>query len=225
MAAVTVAASVALGLPKLPSLLSSPPVATKSAPALSPSMPSQLESMKPRSGLSPAPGAHAASAGLFPAQARRPVTAMASSVGVRCEIRLSMRRASRRRATRPMGARRHVLAENRQRSADGRAGCAELVERALRVAGLDVDAADRLLVDLNAQAFAQRVEGRVLHAVVRRQADHDDLVDAALAQQVGEVRAVEARVALGGGVLTLVDDDVDRVGSELGMELRPGRSG
>ena len=50
------------------------------------------------------------------------------------------------------------------------------------------------------------------------------MVDAALAQQLGEVRRLEARVALGARVLALVDDDIDERAVERRVQLRPGRA-
>ena len=59
-------------------------------------------------------------------------------------------------------------------------------ERPRRVAGLDVDAARRRAVDRDREALAQRVERRVLDAVVGGQPDDGHVVDVALAQQRGE---------------------------------------
>src|SRR6185436_13718751 len=81
--AVTAAATVALGWPKLPSAASLPPGATNRAAAL---LPSQFESLNARSGLSAAPGEHAAIAGVPPEQAIATATARASRNGLRCEI-------------------------------------------------------------------------------------------------------------------------------------------
>ena len=58
-----------------------------------------------------------------------------------------------------------------------RAGGAQLVERALGVARLDVDAADPGAVDRDPEALAQGVGGGLLDAVVGGQADDRDLVD------------------------------------------------
>src|SRR3712207_7451882 len=54
----------------------------------------------------------------------------------------------------------------------------------------------------------------VLDAVVRREPDHDDLVDVLGPQQVLEVGAVEARVAVAAVLLALVDHHVDRLAVE-----------
>ena len=88
------AATVAFGWPKLPSLASLPPGATKIAAALSPSMPSQLESTKPRSGLSAAPGVQAANAGVLAVRANiaATVSERVSRSGRRCEQEFFMRR-------------------------------------------------------------------------------------------------------------------------------------
>src|SRR4051794_10596961 len=84
--AVTAAATVAFGWPKLPSFASLPPGATNNATALLPSMPSQFESLNARSGWSVAPGEQAAIAGVPPEQAIAIATAHASRNGLGCEI-------------------------------------------------------------------------------------------------------------------------------------------
>ena len=60
------------------------------------------------------------------------------------------------------------------------------VERAVGVAGLDVDAAHRGRVDGHGEALPQRLERGVLDAVVGGQPDDGQLVDPALAQQLAE---------------------------------------
>ena len=67
------------------------------------------------------------------------------------------------------------------------AGGAQLRERAVGVARLDVDAAHRGRVDGHGEALLQRLERGVLDAVVRGEPDDRHLVDPALAQQLGEV--------------------------------------
>ena len=57
------------------------------------------------------------------------------------------------------------------------ARCAELVERALGVAVVDVDPADPAAVDRHAEALAQGVQRRVPNAVVGREPDDGHLVD------------------------------------------------
>ena len=57
------------------------------------------------------------------------------------------------------------------------------------------------------------------------EAGDGDAVDPAVAQQRGEIGPVEPRVALGGRVLTLVDDDVDARGVEGRVQRGPGRAG
>ena len=97
----------------------------------------------------------------------------------------------------------------------------QLGQRALGVAGLDVDAAHRGRVDGHGEALLQRLERGLLDAVVRGQPDDGQLVDPALAQQLGQARAVEAGVALGAGVLALVDDHVDGGRVQVRVQLRP----
>ena len=62
-------------------------------------------------------------------------------------------------------------------SADGGAGAAQLVERSLGVARLDVDASHRGAIERHAEALPQGVEGGGADAVVRGQADSGQLVD------------------------------------------------
>src|SRR4051812_37527876 len=81
---------------------------------------------------------------------------------------------------------------------------AQLVERALGVARLHVDPPDRLPIDGDTEALPQSVRGRLLDAVIGRQAHDRDLVDAALAQQRGQVRRLEAGVALEVGAVARV---------------------
>src|SRR3712207_7466910 len=64
----------------------------------------------------------------------------------------------------------------------------------------------------------------VLDAVVRRQADDDDLVDVLGPQQVLEVGAVEPGVAVAAVLLALVDHHVDRLAVERGAQLGPWRA-
>jgi hypothetical protein len=75
------------------------------------------------------------------------------------------------------------------------AGGAHLGQRALGVAGRDLHAAHSRRVDRDLEALAQRVQRRVLDAVVRGQPDDGDLRDPALAQQLAQARALEAAVA------------------------------
>src|SRR6185503_7017145 len=75
------------------------------------------------------------------------------------------------------------------RSAHLAAGRADLVERAVDVARRGGG------VEGHREALAQRVERGRADAVVGRQAGDRDAVDPAIAQQRGEVGAVEARVA------------------------------
>ena len=81
---------------------------------------------------------------------------------------------------------------------------------------------------VTAKPSREGVERGVLHAVVGRQPDDRDRVDAARAQRLAEAGRVERRVALGARVLALVDDRVERAGVERGVQLArrrcPGRS-
>src|SRR5687768_6006235 len=86
-----------------------------------------------------------------------------------------------------------------------------LGERLVDVPRLDVYPAHPLAVDLDVEALAQRVERGVLHAVVRGEPDERDPVDPTLAQQRREAGAVEGGVAVGPGVLALVEHHVDAV--------------
>src|SRR5215217_1820674 len=96
----------------------------------------------------------------------------------------------------------------------------DLLERTAGVPRLDLDPADRGAVDRDREALLDRLERRLLDAVVRREPDDRQLADPALVQQLGEVRAVEARVALGGRILALVDDDVDLRRVQRRVQLR-----
>src|SRR5918996_4222552 len=94
-----------------------------------------------------------------------------------------------------------------------------LGERALGVPGLDLHAADCVLDDGHVEALPERVEDRVLDAVVGGESRHEETVDAALAEQVAQPRVLEAGVALAGRVLALVDDDVHLRAVERGVKL------
>ncbi|HEV2785520.1 MAG TPA: hypothetical protein VGV67_03970 [Solirubrobacteraceae bacterium] len=65
------------------------------------------------------------------------------------------------------------------------------------VALLDVHRGHRVGENRGAKARAERVEHRRLDADVRREAADEDVLDVGLAQQLGEVCAVEARVGVG----------------------------
>src|SRR5439155_20862844 len=104
------------------------------------------------------------------------------------------------------------------------AGSLHLLDGALRVARLDVDAANRILDHDHVEAPAARVEHALLDAVVGREPGDVEPVDAARPQQLAEPRVLEGGVALAAGVLTLVDHDVDLRPVEAGMELRAVRS-
>src|SRR5689334_9410226 len=107
---------------------------------------------------------------------------------------------------------------------DARAGGAHLRHGALGVPGLDVDAADAGRVDGHPEAAAQRVHDRVVDAVLRRQADDGEVVDALRAQQRVEVRPLKARVALVRRLLPRVDDLVDEGAVERRVQLGPLRA-
>src|SRR5215217_6943178 len=109
-------------------------------------------------------------------------------------------------------------------SRDARAGGADLLEGAGAIARRHLDGARRGRVDRDAEAGAQRVERRVLDAVVGRQAGDGDVVDVALAQQLGQVRRLEAGIALGRGILALVDHHVDERAVEPRMQLGARRA-
>src|SRR5215203_275274 len=102
---------------------------------------------------------------------------------------------------------------------DAAAGGPDLLERPLPVARLHLDGPHRGRVDRHAESLAQRVQRRVLHAVVGREPDDRDVVDAALAQQLLELRLLEAGVALLVLVLARVDDGVDQLLVERRMQL------
>src|SRR5918996_2624477 len=94
-----------------------------------------------------------------------------------------------------------------------------LRHRALGVPGLDLHAADRILHDGHVEALPERVEDRVLDAVVGGETRDEEPVDAALAKEIAQPRVLEAGVALAGRVLALVDDDVHLRAVEGGMKL------
>src|SRR4051812_5438263 len=73
-------------------------------------------------------------------------------------------------------------------------GRPHLVQRALDIPGLGVDPARRGRVERHREALAQRVERGRAYAVVGRQARDGDAIDAALAQDRGEIGPVEARI-------------------------------
>src|SRR4051812_24951900 len=100
----------------------------------------------------------------------------------------------------------------------------DFVQRALRIAGIDIDPSHAGAVDGDVEALAQRVERGGAHAVVGGQPGDRDLVDPPLAQQRRQVRPVEARVALGLRVRALVDDDVDALARDRGVQLGARRS-
>src|SRR5919206_152621 len=112
----------------------------------------------------------------------------------RTRLRLS---AKGRRVRERAAAESEAIEEELRDAAGARAaGGANLVERAIDVARLGVDPARGGGVERDGEALAQRVERGRADAVVGRQAGYDDAVNAALAQERGEVGAVEARVAL-----------------------------
>jgi hypothetical protein len=63
------------------------------------------------------------------------------------------------------------------------------LDRTVAVAGLQVDGAHRILADGRIKTEAGGVQSSFLHAVVGRQADHYDSLDAALPQEIVELGA------------------------------------
>jgi hypothetical protein len=104
---------------------------------------------------------------------------------------------------------RSALAEHLVRARELRTRVLHLLDRALGVPGLHVDAPDRVLDDRHLESLAQCVEDGVLHAVVGRETGDIDVVHPALAQDLGEVASVEGGIALRIAILGLVDDHVD----------------
>ncbi|MDP1847599.1 MAG: hypothetical protein Q8K79_07395 [Solirubrobacteraceae bacterium] len=107
-----------------------------------------------------------------------------------------------------------------------RAGAGHLVQRALPVAGLDVDGGDRVDEHGDVEARAQRVEHRRLHAVVRGEAADEDAGDPGLAQQRRQPGGVEAGVGVGAERRGLVEQRPGQrrdVGVQLGA-VGPGHA-
>ena len=105
------------------------------------------------------------------------------------------------------------------------AGGPHLAQRPLAVAGLHVDRGDRVAQHGGLEAGRDRVERGGAHAVVGGEAGHHHVGDAALAQAVGEVGAVEVGVLLAVGVASLVLDDVEAHAGDRRVQLGAGRAG
>src|SRR3569623_749310 len=105
------------------------------------------------------------------------------------------------------------------------AGAAHLRDRALAVAGLQLDGATAVLDQLHVEAEVAGVERRRLHAVIGREAHHVDLLDPARAQPLGEpgrllvVVVEEARVAVDRWIGALLDHFCNSRPIELHAEL------
>src|SRR3954447_17119767 len=85
-----------------------------------------------------------------------------------------------------------ALGEDLVRGGEAGARILHLLERALRVPRLGVDAAHGILDDRHVEAFAPRVEHRVLDAVVGREAGDEETLHSALPKEIAESRVLKA---------------------------------
>src|SRR5665213_716886 len=100
-------------------------------------------------------------------------------------------------------------------------GC-QLLERTVAVLG--GDGARRVTVHDDGEPEPDRIERRVLHAVVQREACDVQATDPAGAQKRFERGVLEGGVPVERRRLSLVDNLIDRAAFELWMELSPRRA-
>jgi len=104
-----------------------------------------------------------------------------------------------------------------------------LAQRRVGIAGLEVDASDRIFQDADSDSAAQGVEARCSDAVVRREAAHEELFGAEFVERRFEIatsirQSLEGRIRILLGVHALREDERGLGDDEIRMKASPLRA-